>query len=84
LLMMWRLGLPVVASPSLAYSRVMREIGINGICHDPNEWLIKISTLMDSIELRKESVEKGQQYIRDTHSKEKVLTAWDTLFESVL
>jgi glycosyltransferase involved in cell wall biosynthesis len=84
LLMMWRLGLPVVASPSLAYSRVMREIGINGICQDPNEWLIKISTLMDSIELRKESVEKGQQYIRDTHSKEKVLTAWDTLFESVL
>jgi hypothetical protein len=39
---------------------------------------------MDSIELRKESVEKGQQYIRDTHSKEKVLSAWDKLFESVL
>jgi hypothetical protein len=39
---------------------------------------------MNSVELRKESVEKGQQYIRDTHSEKKVLEAWDKLIESVL
>jgi hypothetical protein len=84
LLMMWRVGLPVLASPSLAYKRVMRDTKIEGICNDVNEWQDKITELMESVELRQESVEKGQQYIRDTHSKELLLTAWDELFESVL
>ena len=48
------------------------------------EWQEKIIELMESLELRKESVEKGQQYIRDRHSKEILLNAWDELFESVL
>jgi hypothetical protein len=84
LLMMWRIGLPTLASPSLAYTRVMRDTQIDGICHDASEWQMKITELMNSVELRKESVEKGQQYIRDTHSEKKVLEAWDRLFESVL
>ena len=84
LLMMWRIGLPTLASPSLAYMRVMRDTQIDGICHDSSEWQIKISELMDSVDLRQESVEKGQQYIRDTHSEKIVLEAWDKLFESVL
>jgi len=84
LLMMWRIGLPALASPSLAYLRVMRETQIEGICRDSNEWQIKITELMESVELCQESVEKGQQYIRDTHSKEIILKAWDKLFESVL
>ena len=84
LLMMWRMGLPTLASPSLAYLRVMRETQIDGICHDPDEWHKKITQLMESVELRQESVEKGQQYIRDRHSREILLNAWDELFESVL
>lgn len=84
LLMMWRIGLPTLASPSLAYTRVMRDTQIDGICHDASEWRTKITELMNSVELRKESVEKGQQYIVDTHSEKKVLEAWDRLFESVL
>ena len=84
LLMMWRIGLPALASPSLAYMRVMRDTQVDGICRDPNEWQIKITELMDSVELRQESVERGQQYIRETHSEKKVLEAWDRLFESVL
>lgn len=84
LLMMWRLGLPVLTSPSLAYSRVMNNLGIDGVCKSPAEWYKKIELMNSSVELRRESVEKGQQYIRDTHSEPKVLEAWDILFESVL
>lgn len=84
LLMMWRIGLPTLASPSLAYLRVMRDTKIDGICRDSNEWQMKLTELMESVELRQESVEKGQQYIRDTHSKEIVLEAWDKLFESIV
>ena len=84
LLMMWRIGLPTLASPSLAYLRVMRDTQIEGICRDSGEWQAKIMELMESVELREESVEKGQQYIRDTHSEKIVLEAWDRLIESVL
>jgi hypothetical protein len=84
LLMMWRIGLPTLSSSSLAYKRVMNATGVNGICISPEEWKEKISELMDSVELQQESVERGQQYIRDTHSERIVLEAWDRLFESVL
>lgn len=84
LLMMWRIGMPTLASPSLAYKRVMKDTKINGICIDSNDWQVKITELMESVELRQESVEKGQQYIRDTHSEKIVLEAWDKLIESVL
>jgi hypothetical protein len=84
LLMMWRIGLPALTSPSLAYQRVMNDTKINGICRDSREWQTKIIELTESVALRRESVESGQQYIRDTHSREIVLAAWDRLFESVL
>lgn len=84
LLMMWRIGLPVLASPSLAYSRVMAATKLDGICSTPTEWREKIIQMIESPGLRKDSVERGQQYIRDTHSEALVLEAWDNLFESVL
>jgi len=84
LLMMWRIGLPTLTSPSLAYSRVMQTTSIDGICRNPIEWLEKITEMMNSVELRRDTVERGQQYIRDTHSEKILLEAWDELFESVL
>lgn len=84
LLMMWRIGLPVLTSPSLAYSRVMAQTELNGVCASPAEWSQKVSEMIESPELRMRSVERGQQYIRDTHSEKIVLEAWDKLFESVV
>jgi hypothetical protein len=84
LLMMWRIGLPTLASPSLAYRRVMKATLSDGICANSDEWYARIMELMDSVDRRQESVERGQQYIRDTHSERIVLEAWDRLFESVL
>lgn len=84
LLMMWRIGLPVLTSPSLAYTRVMADTGLNGICSSPSEWSHKIAEMIESPDLREQSVARGQQYVRDTHSEKKVLEAWDKLFESVL
>ena len=84
LLMMWRIGLPVLASPTFAYSRVMSNTGLKGICSSPSEWTVKIQEMIESPNLRESSVERGQQYIRETHSEKLVLEAWDKLFESVL
>jgi hypothetical protein len=84
MLMMWRVGLPVLASPSQAYSRVMTATSLDGICSSPSEWASKIQEMLESPELRLNSVERGQQYIRDTHSELLLLESWDMLIESVL
>jgi hypothetical protein len=84
LLMMWRIGLPTLVSPSLAYTRVMQVTEIDGVCHNPEEWKEKILLLMNSVKLREEWVNRGQQYIRDTHSEELVMSAWDNLIDSVI
>ncbi|MFZ4600204.1 MAG: hypothetical protein ACOYNN_16315 [Terrimicrobiaceae bacterium] len=84
LLIMWRLGMPTLASPSSAYLRVMQEVGIDGVCQNSEDWTMKLHNLIESPSLQKNMVEAGQQYVRDTHSEELVLQAWDNLFESVL
>ena len=84
LLIMWRLGLPCLVSPTLAYERVMKLSGNNGICYTTEDWIRRLLDLMESEELRSEMVERGQQYIRDNHSEEKTLILWDELFEGVL
>ena len=84
LLIMWRLGLPTLTSPSSAYLRVMNELKIDGICQNSEEWTKKLRNLIESPALQKDMVNAGQQYVRDTHSEELVLRAWDNLFDSVL
>jgi len=84
LLIMWRLGLPCLVSPTLAYSRVMNSIGEDMICKSPAEWLSKISQLQDSESLRYKVVEKGQEYLRNFHSSEVLLKKWDSLIEATL
>lgn len=84
LLIMWRLGLPTLTSPSLAYNRVMKAVGMDQICQSPGEWMPKLKELFESQTVRNEAVNRGQQYIRDTHSEKIVLEAWDRAIESVL
>lgn len=84
LLIMWRLGLPCLVSPTLAYERVMNLSGVDGICHSQEDWSRKLLNLMESEELQGEMVRRGQQYIRDYHSEETILQLWDDLFEGVL
>lgn len=84
LLIMWRLGLPCLVSPTLAYDRVMKSAGVEGICHSTADWERKLSELIDSEDLGDEIVQRGQQYIRDNHSEARTLELWDKLFESVL
>lgn len=84
LLIMWRLGLPCLTSPTFAYSRVMKEAEVTGICSTFEEWKTKIHELAFNIDDRREMVEKGQNYIRHNHDLNKTLHRWDEAIESVL
>ena len=77
LLIMWRLGLPVLASPLLSYARVMKLAGLDGICTDKYEWSMKTKLLYDSADMRTEFYEKGRLYLDKYHNLDDILNKWD-------
>lgn len=84
LLIMWRLGLPVIASPTKAYSRVFNSIGSDGICVDAQSWARQIERFTTDQEPFIDQIRRGQEYLSEHHSKEKLLQSWDTAIRSIL
>ena len=84
LLIMWRLGLPVLASPTKAYSRVFNSIGSEGICAGTQNWVKQIENFTKDREPFLDQIRLGQEYLSEHHSKEKLLHYWDTAIRSVL
>lgn len=84
MLIMWRLGLPCLTSPSPAYIRVASKAGVSSICHDSGSWLRKMKNLLENEDFAHEEILKGQNYLRENHSKQILLKKWDNVVESVM
>jgi hypothetical protein len=84
LLIMWRLGLPCLTSPTLAYERVMKDAGLDSICRTVHEWRSKLEEFISSPSIRRDNVQKGQAYIHEKHNETETLKRWDKAVESVL
>lgn len=84
LLIMWRLGLPCLTSPSPAYMRVSKKAKVNSICASPIEWESKIVEILDNQDCAEENATLGQAYLKEFHNTELLLERWDRVFESVL
>ena len=83
LLIMWRLGLPCLTSPSPAYIRVAEAAKTDTICYSINDWTHKINTILENPDLAESIVAKGQSYLNENHNRDSILKKWDTVFESV-
>ena len=84
LLIMWRLGLPVLASPTLAYSRVFNSISSVGICDGAQNWIKQLANFTKDKEPFLDQIKRGLAYLLEHHSKEKLLHSWDDAIRSVL
>lgn len=84
LLIMWRLGLPCLTSPSPAFSRIEKLLGINLTCATQLQWIDKIRNFLLSPSVSEQQVIVGQEYIREFHSESRLLFKWDTVVQSVL
>ncbi len=82
LLIMWRLGLPVLTSPLASYRRVMSDAGIDGVCRDREEWRIKLSALFKSNDMREEFNGKSRLYLEKRHNLNDILKKWDLVLEN--
>ena len=84
LLIMWRLGLPCLTSPSPAYIRVASKAGVSAVCKNLQDWTSNFERILnDPTFARSESV-KGQNYIHEFHTREILLQKWDDAFEAAL
>ena len=83
LLIMWRLGLPCLTSPSPAYVRVARQAGVDAICESPEKWLSKFMELLENPTFAHQEVLRGQNYLSKMHNRNALLAKWDRAMESV-
>ena len=84
LLIMWRLGLPCLTSPSPAYKRVSRKAGVSAVCNNLEEWHSNLYRLMNDSRVAHDEIIAGQNYLRDYHNKKTLLSKWDIAFQSVM
>jgi len=84
LLIMWRLGLPCLTSPSPAYIRVANQAGVNTVCESPKDWLQNFSSLLSDPGFALEEILRGQNYLHEHHNREGLLNKWDRAIESVM
>ena len=84
LLIMWRLGLPCLTSPSPAYIRVASKAGVKAVCNSPEVWLENFSSLLSDPSFALEEVLRGQNYLHENHNRESLLNKWDQAIESVI
>lgn len=79
----WRIGLPVLTSPTPAYRIAMEEAGLDMTCDSPEEWLKKLEYYMQNPEVRKRAGQQGKLYADTRYSDEAMVRRWDAVFESI-
>ena len=84
LLIMWRLGLPCLTSSSPAYLRVSSKAGVIATCVDLDTWLTSFIRLINDPKFAHNETLKGQDYLREFHTKNILLDKWDKAIESVM
>lgn len=84
LLIMWRLGLPCLTSPSPAYVRVEHQAGVNATCKNLNEWTENFNRILEDPDFGYIQTLAGQHYLRENHNTKLLLNKWDSTFESVV
>ncbi len=84
LLMLWQMGLPVIASATPAYARCMRAAGNQQVCLTQNDWKQQLESLLSSEAIRRESARRGLEYSKQNVSLETLSQKWFKVIESVL
>jgi glycosyltransferase involved in cell wall biosynthesis len=79
----WRMGLPTVTSATPAYTRAMSEAGQDLVCTSQDEWIECLLRLIDDEGARRAAAQTGRAFAEQCSSEERLLAAWDRVFESV-
>lgn len=84
LLLLWRMGLPVVTAATPAYARAMSAVGTPWLaCRTEPEWRDALEGLIADEAARRQAGSLGRAFVEAHFAEERLISAWDTLFESL-
>lgn len=83
LLLFWRMGMPVVASATPAYTRAMLGAGLNLTCSDKEQWLSTLEHLLADEAVRRDAGCRGKAYADREFGEGRLLARWDAVFASL-
>ncbi|WP_150430166.1 glycosyltransferase family 4 protein [Dechloromonas sp. CZR5] len=84
LLLLWRMGMPVVTSATPAYQRAMRDVGMDRLaCCTQDEWRAALEDMIADESLRRDAGIRGRGFTEVECSKEATLARWDGVFASM-
>lgn len=77
LLLLWQIGLPVVASDTASYSRVMRAVGQDFAVGTHADWHQKVTALAGDQAAREKYMIAANQYLDRTCSERAIMQTWE-------
>jgi hypothetical protein len=84
MLIMWRLGLPCLASATPSHLRVASVANLQNTFEDSEALFSKVTDMLMSPEMQEENVNRGQKYLSEYHNLDVFLSSWDKVIESVV
>lgn len=84
ILIMFRLGLPCLASDLKSYQRIEKALNAKVTCSSNEDWLTSIEEFRSNPELLEEQVTKGQRYLLENHTEEILNSKWDEAIECLV
>lgn len=82
LLLLWKMGMPVVASATPAYERAMAAAGLDHVCRTDADWIGTLERMMASEDIRKTAAVSGYEYATANFAAETIFSRWDSVFAS--
>jgi hypothetical protein len=83
LMLLWRLGMPVVASATPAYRRCMSAAGLDLTCESTGDWVITIKKLLAEAGARRTAADAGRAYVDENCSTAALVQRWDQVLADV-
>lgn len=84
LLLLWRMGMPVITSATPDYMRAMKEAGCADLaCKGEDEWFATIKRMMNDEDARRKAGEQGKIYAEKYYGEKILLERWDAVFSSL-
>jgi hypothetical protein len=84
LLLLWRMGMPVIASATPAYMRAMKAAGTPELaCARADDWVVAFSNLIADEQARRRAGMSGRALANNAWSEDALLGRWDNAMASI-
>jgi glycosyltransferase involved in cell wall biosynthesis len=84
LLLLWRMGMPVVVSATPAYRRAMQAVGLPDLaCNGNAEWTTALESMICDEALRRDAGVRGRSVAESRYGRDVTLAKWDGVFSTL-